>query len=209
MEEGNENNSNDTLHDGANEKPNCNYGKVNIEKLPMAGWAEDLTGGSFYFKKGYTAFHIFLRLLGNFFLGSTVCYNFLTGKKQNFNWCSLVGRLTCLLWLGCFIARFFTSCSLITTFAPCGLGVLAMSVFFLFYCAVITVKAAKMINENGVYICCCPGCDKSENHHLSCFENDENKGYEKCNQGHDDTLSMILSVGTVQSCKKQDDEIKF
>ena len=199
MEEGNKNNSIDNLDDGANEKPNCNYGTVNIEKLPMAEWAQNLTGGNFYFKKGYTAFHIFLRLLGNFFLGSTVCYNFLTGKKQNFNWCLLVGRLTCLLWLGCFIARFFTSCSLITTFAPCGLGVLAMSVFFLFYCAVITVKAAKMINENGVYIYCCR-CHESHDdyiHNWGLFKNYEDQK-NKCNDGHDKTLPMVISLRSIR-----------
>ncbi len=186
---------------GANQESNYNYGKVVVSKLPVSEFASNIIEKDFYFKRGYNAFRIFLKLLGNFYLGSTIRYDFLTGKKQNFAWIPATIRLLFFVSLCCFIAHFFCSYPFVMFFTGVWFMTPLVNVLFLLYFAVITVKAAQMIRENGVQIGCRPGCEYSKEHHLSCFENNESSD-KKCDQGHDETLPMILSVNDVTSCQE-------
>ena len=123
----------------------CNYAQVDVSELPLGKLASKyglIPDNGFYFKKECTTFHIFLRLLGNVYFGSTKCRDYLTWKKEKFKFKPFLYRLINFVLLGFFVSYFFVSVTWIAVFFNLAVLTVGINALIWLYLAVVTVKAA-------------------------------------------------------------------
>ena len=81
---------------------------------------------------------------------------------------------------------------------PFAVVVVGLNALIWLYLAVVAVKAQKMIKKEHVSIGGCLRCKKKQySHHFDYFRNNNNPE-RKCNEDHDKTLYMIISIDNIK-----------